>query len=62
MYRHSPAGNTYQGERISFGERIGDSDSDVAGIGADPYPTGSTVEVFYDPADPANAVLERHPS
>lgn len=57
-YRYTVAGQTYEGGRINIGAQVGSSKRDAERILA-PYPPGSTVEVFYDPAAPENAVLER---
>lgn len=56
VYRYRVAGREYQGDRVStlpaaFGEeRIRQM--------VESYPLGSEVSVFYDPAEPATAVLE----
>jgi hypothetical protein len=56
VYAYLVAGRQYQGERIFVGGA-------VSGWGADKtvarYPVGSAVQVFYNPANPAEAVLER---
>lgn len=56
-YRYQVEGRNYTGKRISIGEDLGNDD--VAGK-LKRYPKGQIVEVFYDPADPATAVLERN--
>ena len=55
-YEFSANGRNYIGRRISVGD-----DSGGANIEATlaRYPVGSTVAVYYDPADPENCVLER---
>lgn len=55
-YEYRVNGKRYTGQRVSIGEDLGDGD--VAGTLAR-YPRGSNVTVYYDPADPAQAVLER---
>lgn len=54
-YQFSVAGRTWRGSRVSLGET---SSTDAT---LERYPVGKVVEVFYDPADPANCVLERDP-
>jgi len=55
-YRYSVNGKRYTGKRVSIGDDMGNGD--IAGL-LKKYPRGKVVEVFYDPADPARAVLER---
>ncbi len=58
VYEYQSGGQPYQGERVSFGLTAGTSSPDwAAGIAAK-YPEGSSVQVFYDPARPSEAVLE----
>ena len=55
VYEYAGGGATHQGNRISFGgPRSVGARKCVAR-----YPAGSTVQVFYDPAKPGSAVLER---
>lgn len=55
VYEYAVAGTSFQSTRVSFGG--------ASNIGArkcvERYPAGATVQVFYDPAKPASAVLER---
>lgn len=55
-YEYRVAGQRFVGQRVSIGEDLGDHD--VAGT-LKRYPPGSRVTVYYDPAQPAEAVLER---
>lgn len=55
-YAFEVAGRTYQAKRVTLAEKT--AESEVAGLLAQ-YPAGKVVTVFYDPADPSNAVLER---
>lgn len=55
-YEYRVNGKRYTGKRVSLGEDLGDHD--VAGM-LDRYPLGSSVTVYYNPANPAEAVLER---
>lgn len=58
-YRYEVAGQSYLGERWGAAGQQSSSSrkklQDWAGL----HPVGSAVEVFYDPADPSQAVLER---
>lgn len=55
-YEYSVNGKRYTGERISLGENIPESDFESL---LRRYPVGADVTVYYDPADPRRAVLER---
>ena len=55
-YGYTVAGKQYTCSRLSIGEDMGNDD--VEGK-LQRYPVGKAVEVFYDPADPEKAVLER---
>lgn len=54
-YEFAVAGRTWRGSRVSLGE-LPNTDATL-----ERYPVGTIVQVFYDPADPANCVLERDP-
>lgn len=56
LYTFEVAGKTYQGTRVTFAEKT--AESEVAEL-LTRYPAGKIVTVFYDPADPFNAVLDR---
>ncbi len=53
-YEFSVDGRTYHGNRIDVGGEGGGVDAVLAR-----FQTGTTVPVFYDPADPGNCSLER---
>jgi hypothetical protein len=55
-YEFSVGGKTWRGERISIGEDTGGANTEAT-LGR--YPVGAVVSVYYDPANPANCVLER---
>jgi len=55
-YEYEVDGRTYRGARISFAERISGGEIDAW---LKRYPAGKAVQVYYNPADPAQAVLER---
>jgi hypothetical protein len=57
VYEYQVMGQRYQSSRISFGTDMGGSL--VAQPTLDKYPAGSTVTVYYNPTNPAEAVLER---
>ena len=60
IYTYQVDGQPYQSYRV----RAGDETGRIRVIGdasrtLERYPVGSNVTVYYDPADPANAALER---
>ncbi len=55
-YRYSVAGKQFTGSRVSIGDDMGNDELEIR---MKRYPKGRSVTVFYDPADPASAVLER---
>lgn len=55
-YEYQVAGRTHRGSRISLAEKIGEDE--VPGLLAK-YPEGKVVTVYYDPAIPTKATLER---
>lgn len=58
-YTYEVGGQTYTGKRLAFGGIVGHSDPAKAAAALAPYQPGSTVTVYYDPQNPAEAVLER---
>ena len=60
VYQYAVGGHPYQGFRVHLGEKLGSVR--FAG-GAErlvqKYPTGAQVVVYFDPENPADAVLER---
>ncbi|MBN1371929.1 MAG: DUF3592 domain-containing protein [Anaerolineaceae bacterium] len=57
-YSYQVMGQAYQGKNIHIGARNTGPHSKAQAI-ASRYPAGSSVTVYYDPANPADAVLER---
>jgi len=57
-YEYSVAGQTYRGKRIVFGSAGSGNKAREQAV-VERYKVGTPVEVFYDPARPADAVLER---
>ena len=57
-YEYGVAGRTYSGKRIAFGPTGSLSKARVRAT-AESYKVGTTVEVFYNPARPDDATLER---
>jgi hypothetical protein len=55
-YEYMVGSKQYHGSRISFAEKIGGADIQPT---LKRYPVGATVTVYYNPADPQEAVLER---
>lgn len=57
-YEYGVAGQTYTGKRIEFGREVFDIKTEAMEV-VSKYKVDTPVEVFYDPARPASAVLER---
>ena len=55
-YKYMVGGKQYTSSRLSIGEDLGNDDVQAK---LERYPKGRVVEVFYDPAKPGKAVLER---
>lgn len=62
VYEYQVGGQLYTGDRIMFGKFPGHSRPDMAMRKLAQYPLHSTGVVFYDPAIPAESVLERSAS
>lgn len=56
QYSYQVHGQMYEGSRIAPGMEVGGTG---AGKVVDRYPAGAQVMVFYDPANPSDAVLEK---
>jgi hypothetical protein len=56
QYSYSVNGQPFQGSKIAPGMEVGGTG---AGKVVERYPAGAQVMVFYDPQNPADAVLER---
>jgi hypothetical protein len=59
LYEYVVNGQRYQSNRIRFGLEVGSGWTGMAQKVVDKYPAGSVVQVYYNPADPTDAVLER---
>jgi hypothetical protein len=59
VYEYEVMGQLYRGERVHLGFELGSGIESWAAEKLAAYPIGKRVEVFYDPNDPANAVLEK---
>ncbi len=57
-YTYSVMGNTYQGNHVGFGVPISGFQSSAKQV-VGRYPRGATRTVYYNPQNPAQAVLER---
>lgn len=55
-YEYTVEGVNYRGSKINFAEKI--SGEDIAPM-LNNYPEGKIVPVYYNPAKPSEAVLER---
>ncbi|MCU0493885.1 MAG: DUF3592 domain-containing protein [Chloroflexaceae bacterium] len=62
VYHYRVNGAHYQGERLRLGTVVLSSEARDAERTAARYPVGSAVTVYYDPANPTEAVLMRHTS
>ena len=59
QYSYQVAGIGYAGDRVAFGGRTSGTLASLESSMVKRYPAGSDVTVFYDPANPSQAVLER---
>jgi len=59
VYRYEAGGQIYAGERVAFGATVVSTAASWLGDTAARYPEGAEVEVFYNPLEPSDAVLER---
>jgi hypothetical protein len=57
VYLYAVDGHDFRGARISFAEPLATPKADQLPI-LEHYPVGATVEVYYDPRDPRQAVLD----
>jgi hypothetical protein len=61
-YDYFAGGQSYRSDKIAFGaRRTYNSQSEAASI-LSKYPEGGQVQVYYNPANPSEAVLERKPA
>jgi hypothetical protein len=58
VYEYAANGQTFQSKQVSFGAISGMSGTGWAEGIVGKYPTGSAVQVFYNPSKPSQAVLE----
>jgi len=58
-YTYPVAGTTYEGDKIGFGFQQSFGNASKAQAALTRYPVGGQISVFYDPNNPADAVLER---
>ena len=58
-YTYQVGGQEYRGKNLTFGFKQGYGSPAKAEAITARYPAGGTVNVFYDPANPQQAVLER---
>ena len=60
-YRYRAGDQGYTGDRLNFDVGLPRYSRQQVEEALQPYPRGATVTVYYDPARPAVATLERHP-
>lgn len=61
-YEYSVDGRNFEGDRVWFGDDYSASDASAFRAAVGRYPVGSAVKVHYDPAEPAESVLEPGPT
>lgn len=61
-YEYALDGRTFEGDRVWFGDDYSASDASAFRAAVGRYPVGSAVKVHYDPAEPAESVLEPGPT
>jgi hypothetical protein len=59
IYEYTVNGQKYMGSKINFGMEVGYGWAGMAERIIAKYPVGGMVQVYYDPGDPIQAVLER---
>lgn len=59
VYRYELGGVTYESDRVNLSGSMATSGTRAAEKTVAAYPPGSTVEVYYDPANPASCLLQR---
>jgi len=57
-YEYALDGRTFEGDRVWFGDDYSASDASAFRAAVGRYPVGKAVKVHYDPAEPAESVLE----
>jgi hypothetical protein len=58
LYRYAIGGTTYDNSRISWGIKSADLTPDIPEAFVREYPAGHAIDVFYDPAQPAMAMID----
>ena len=61
-YDYALDGRSFEGDRVWFGDDYSASDASAFRAAVDRYPVGQAVQVHYDPAEPAESVLEPGPT
>jgi hypothetical protein len=61
VYRYQVGETVYESEQVGFETVPVEASSEAGQRLLGQYPAGAQVTVYHDPADPANAVLEREP-
>ncbi len=59
VYEYAINGQRYQNDRVNFGPEMGFSSTGPSETVVGRYHVGNTVDVYFDPANPAESVLER---
>jgi hypothetical protein len=58
LYRYVVGGTSYETSRIGWGTKSADRKPDIPEAFVRDYPAGHAIDVFYDPADPAMAMID----
>jgi hypothetical protein len=62
VYEYHVAGQKYTSDKITQGEKLGSSSQSLAGRTASKYKVGDSVQVYYNPKNPSEAILNRTPT
>jgi hypothetical protein len=59
IYEYTVNGQRYQGNRLTFGTQVGRGSYNTVQRQVDSYSVGGSIQVYYNPDNPAEAVLEK---
>ena len=57
-YRYTVGQDSFEGSRIGWGTKSADRKPDIPEAFLREYPEGHAIEIFYDPANPATAMID----
>jgi len=61
VYEYQIGGRKYKSDQLTQGEKFGSASREAVGLSASKYKVGDTVQVYYNPKNPSEAVLNRNP-